>query len=185
MQTCEPKPKSKSIVHKSMSNYVHKKWRFQLTLYPKLKIFRIVNTEFKLSCWCVMAKMYPFLKKPCCTMLRLLCGSNRLAVNMDTSLPRNQRLCIYCNLGAVEDLFHFVFECPRFVDIRDKLCHLINNNISMESNRSLCKLSDYMKFLIFVGLEFPLQGCDIWFIRYYSCIYLNNMYIKRKSLEPP
>ena len=175
----------KSIVQKAMSDSVHKKWRFQLTLYPKLNIFRIVNTECKISCWCIMAKMYPFLKKTCCTMLKLLCGSNRLAVNTDTLLPRNQRLCIYCTLHVVEDLYHFVVECPKFADLRDKLHVLINENISIENVTTMHNLSEYMKFLIFVGLDFPLKGCDIWVIRYYSCIYLNNMYVRRKSFEPP
>ncbi len=80
---------------------------------------------------------------------------------------------------------HFVLECPKFEDLHNKLCVLVADNISIETNSIMHNLSEYMKFLIFVGLDFPLHGCDIWYIRYYSCIYLNNMYIKRKSLGPP
>ncbi|KAL4221122.1 hypothetical protein ACF0H5_019381 [Mactra antiquata] len=37
-------------------------------------------------------------------------GSNRI--------PRNERLCIFCNLNDLEDEFHFVLSCPCFSDIR-------------------------------------------------------------------
>ena len=104
-----------------MFDHVHRNWRFQLSLFPKLNTYRIINTEFKVSCWWTMARTYPFLKKPCCTVIKLLCGSNRLTVNMNTTLPRYQRLCILCNLGVVEDLYHFVPESSRYVKLRNEL----------------------------------------------------------------
>lgn len=36
------------------------------------------------------------------------------------NLPRNERKCSFCNMGEMEDEFHFVLVCPAFLDIREK-----------------------------------------------------------------
>ncbi len=175
----------KHIVCKEFNNHVHRKWRFQLTLFPKLKIYRIVNTEFKVSCWWILAKKYPFLKKPCCTMIKLLCGSNILAVNINVSVPRSQRHCLICNTGDTEDLFHFMSNCVEYVYIRDGLHEKLLFHLSPEGREIYINLSKYMRTLVLLGLNFPMPNEDIWCVRYFSCICVNNMYIYRKSLEPP
>ena len=35
-------------------------------------------------------------------------------------IPENDRLCIYCNMGAVENEFHFLLACPKYRDLRLK-----------------------------------------------------------------
>ncbi len=36
-------------------------------------------------------------------------------------IPEEQRLCLFCDLGVVEDKFHFVFHRPLFNDLRSVL----------------------------------------------------------------
>ena len=35
-----------------------------------------------------------------------------------THIPRNDRICLYCNNNDIEDVFHFICVCPVFVDLR-------------------------------------------------------------------
>ena len=43
-------------------------------------------------------------------------------------LPVEERLCQMCNLSAVEDELHFVFQCPRYNDIRTELLKACRNH---------------------------------------------------------
>ena len=61
----------------------------------------------------------------------------------------------------------------------------ISYNLSIDGRITWHSLSDYMKFLLMMGLDFPLDAQDLFCVRYYSCISINNMYIRRKSFEPP
>ncbi len=40
-------------------------------------------------------------------------------------IPREQRICVLCDLGVVEDEFHFPFHCPVYSDLRN---HLFEKN---------------------------------------------------------
>ena len=35
-------------------------------------------------------------------------------------IPRNERICTYCNTGQVEDEYHFILECPLYMHLRRK-----------------------------------------------------------------
>lgn len=154
-------------------------------LYPKLAIYRVIHIMYIPSIWWTITKSLPFLKKPCTTMLRLLCGCNILAVNIKTNVERNVRLCCVCTLGQVEDLMHFIMSCPVFDDMRTELLSRIESNLSLEGKASWLELSKYMKCLLLLGLDFPLSKEDMFCIRYFSCISVNNMYVRRRALEPP
>ena len=45
--------------------------------------------------------------------LRLQTG--RYGVNRT---PRNERICVYCNLNDIDDELHFLCKCPCFNDLR-------------------------------------------------------------------
>ena len=175
----------KSFVKSKVRDVCHNNRRFELSLFPKLVIFRIVHTLTQPLCWWQLCKLYPFLKKPCCTMLRLLGGCNILAVNVKHECDRKLRICIHCDLNKVEDLEHFILYCTKFTDQRLSLWSQIQDNLSVELKSVWNGLSKYMKFLIIMGLDFPMLACDLNMIRYFACINVNNMYVKRRALEPP
>ena len=56
-----------------------------------------------------------------CAQLRS--GALPLAVEVGryTGIPEEQRLCVLCDLGVVEDEIHFVFHCPLYNDVRKYL----------------------------------------------------------------
>ena len=47
-------------------------------------------------------------------------GALPLAVEVGryTGIPEEQRLCVVCDLGVVEDEFHFMFHCPLYNNLR-------------------------------------------------------------------
>ena len=48
-----------------------------------------------------------------------------------TNIPVDNRICVYCDSGEIEDEFHFVLSCEFYVDFRDILlqkCNELNNN---------------------------------------------------------
>ena len=36
----------------------------------------------------------------------------------ENRLPRNERLCLYCNLNDIEDTYHFICICPCYNNLR-------------------------------------------------------------------
>jgi exonuclease III len=158
-------------------------WRFEIMLYSKLSIYRIINNFMEPSCWWVLAKALPFLKSPCCTMVKLMCGSNCLAVNKKCELPRSDRLCTQCNV--VEDVIHFIMFCTITAPLKEELYKVILNELSTDGRRFWSELSSIMQLYILLGLDFPLPSYDLYVIRHFGCIFVHRMYKLRKSFEPP
>lgn len=65
------------------------------------------------------------------TFLRFRMGCHNLPVVLGRweRVPRAQRLCMQCDLGAVGDERHFVFECPALQNIRDHYLALFGAEI--------------------------------------------------------
>ena len=117
--------------------------------------------------------------------MRLLCGTNILAVFARHDLPRAARMCLYCTGNVVEDLVHFCMYCPRYCDLRAEMLMFIRSNLSDEGVQIWSRLSYEMKCYILLGLYFPLISEDLKCIRYYSAVYLTKMYNRRRAFEPP
>ena len=175
----------RKLVKAILNDWQHKQWRFEVSLFSKLETFRIIHTVSQPICWWQLAKCLPFLKKPCCSVLRLLCGSNVLAINYRVDISRASRICRLCDLNEVEDILHFVLYCPSLSSLRFVLLGQIETNLSFEGRLIWQNLSLYMRGLIILGLDFPLPAEDVFCIRYFSCIALHNMYVRRRAFEPP
>ena len=175
----------RKMVKRTIMESYHSNWRFEISLYPKLRLYRIIQTCIQPSCWWLLAKSLPFLKRPCCTMIRLLCGSNVLAVYKRCEIAREERVCKNCTYGDIENVLHFVMQCPKFTNYRQDLLYLIESSLSCESTQIWERLSDQMKLFIIFGLQFPFKREELYLINYFSCIVLHKMYIARRSLEPP
>ena len=48
-------------------------------------------------------------------MIRLLIGSNSLAVYKCVEIPREQRLCTHCDSSVIEDVRHFILYQSLFI----------------------------------------------------------------------
>jgi len=180
-----PKSKFKQSVARSINERCFASWRFELTLYPRLQVYRAIVTKSQAVCWWSLTKCLPYLKAPCITIMKLVCGSNTLAVNTKCNVPRHERICTLCTRNEVEDVAHFVLHCDMFNDTRTMLLAVILNCLTGPGQRAWAELSENMVLYILLGLDYPMSVEDIFCIRYISCIYLNQMYKARQALEPP
>ena len=75
---------SKQLWKKQVEAWVDDKafssWRFVISLYPRLGLYRCVISVPEPTCWWQLSKTLPFLKQACVSMMRLLCGTNVLAI---------------------------------------------------------------------------------------------------------
>ena len=158
-------------------------WRRELTLYANLYTFRGVVISVEPCVWWVTCKEEKRLKYACSLILRLLTGSSVLRVHFDTSIPRVNRICKYCSLNEIEDVEHFVMRCSLYSDKRDLFVNRVNQNVSELSANKLAQMSDYICFMIFMGMNFDMCIEDLFTIRMLSVCYIKEIYIKRKSLQ--
>ena len=109
---------------------------------PKLRTYKLLKCEFQTE---------PFLKRflsrsQRSSIARMRCGTFPLEIERGRSrnIPPEQRLCRMCNSNSIEDEHHFLIECPKYVENRDKLFDDIRthyHDISGLSNLDkLCEL---------------------------------------------
>ena len=174
---------SKEVWKKSVLRIVcdleHANWRFSLTLYPKLSIFRTVIQKCEPVCWWQLAKAQPYLKRTCITVVNLFCGNSVLAQYKNTTAPRVERLCKLCDLREVEDTLHFIHQCPHFSVQRYALLSNIRSGLSEEGRIQWDDLGVTLRAYIILGMDFPLPTDDLLHIRIQSCISLHSMYNDR------
>ena len=63
-----------------------------------------------------------------------------------SDVPRQERLCKYCNILAVEDEFHFSFECEKYENLRNNSHNILKDYFQMSVTDELKRklLSDLM-----------------------------------------
>ena len=70
-----------------------------------------------------------------------------------SNVPFDQRICKYCKLNEIEDEFHFLCNCTKYVELRENyLPHLIQNPtkfnvINVMSSLDKCSLLALSKFI--------------------------------------
>ena len=175
----------KSLVLSWIDEKVFANWRFTLTLYSKLDIYRIVFPKAGPVCWWQLSKALPFMKNACVVMMRLLSGTHVLAVSKLAVLPRDERVCNQCNNRATEDVYHFIIECPKWANIRSNMLRTIEMLLPEDILEQWSSLSNGMKLYILMGLEYPFPCELICAIRYVSCVHIQKMYNARRQFEPP
>jgi hypothetical protein len=52
------------------------------------------------------------------------CGAEETGRCKRPRVPREQRVCPYCNSGAIETVPHMVFDCPLYADLRAQFADL-------------------------------------------------------------
>ena len=113
------------------------KWKQDI---PKLS--RLVNYKnFKLS-FCTEHYVKTALNRRIRSLIcKLRCGTLPIQVELGRyrSVPRDERLCQYCNTREVEDEFHLLFKCPLYKEERAKFFKSINvNAANVTLNELLC-----------------------------------------------
>ena len=99
-------------------------------LYEK---FRTVLTRWRLSCF----------------KLNIECGRYK-------NIPRNDRLCVKCQLSIIEDENHVLFDCPYYNALRLKHTYVLNQHSSVKeilNPTSFYDLTKVAKYLLDIESE--------------------------------
>ena len=169
----------KRMTYEAVSDHEFPRWRLQLRLFRKLSDFRVVQLQITPSVWWTVARYNVKIKSACCTMLKLLCGCNKLRVNMDTDMEYAGRVCTICNNGQIEDVAHMVMDCAHYVDIRNTMYEKLQSCLQQEAERILLSLPVRIRFYILMGLDYPPLLDSVWDIRYFACQGIKRMYDRR------
>ena len=76
-------------------------------------------------------------------------SSHRLAIETGRwqNIPRENRLCTYCNMGTIESESHFIFECQGYSLGRTIMYDFIKEKIDLNFHQSPCPILSPMQKL--------------------------------------
>ena len=112
----------KSICKEAIS--AHETLLHRLELNMSSKLLNMANHKLGMHQWWLVAKAYPATLADCKFMIKLLVGEEPLAWNKGRYVKPvsfENRSCKLCNVGAPENVEHFLFDCKALELQRQKL----------------------------------------------------------------
>jgi hypothetical protein len=94
------------------------------------------------------------------TRLKMLCRLNFLQVldragrETKPPWPRNQRVCCMCDTGLIEDVRHFIMDCPAYAPKRAKLLDRVRTLMDSAGARAFQDMGEEEKFYTILGKRF-------------------------------
>ena len=156
-------------------------WRRSLKMYSSLKLYRIISCKYERICWIDLCISERYLLFACRTVIRLIVGNSCLSAH--SQHIRAEKVCRLCELGVQEDLFHFVWQCIYFDDMRNQMFLKIKDNISEDTYQTLQNVPSNIYFYILLGMQFPINFNDLYTIRKISVRSIFKMYKKRQDFD--
>jgi hypothetical protein len=110
-------------------------WRERMQQKPKLRTYRQLKTELRFE---------EYLKtrdrEAREVMTRLRGGTNELRIetgrypitNRDRPLEVNERRCLICMSGEIEDETHFMMDCCVYEDLRQRMLEVVSSTLSRQ-----------------------------------------------------
>ncbi len=102
------------------------------TEHSSLQLYRTVykadHPEYQYSDYLSTVRCYPHRR----LISRFRCGCHGLHVDTgrfgkhSEHCSREDRVCLVCMSGSVEDEHHFLFDCPAYIHIRQQYSHLFH-----------------------------------------------------------
>ena len=90
------------------------------------------------------------------TCFRLSAHNLNIEIGRRNNIGRRSRLCTMCNVGDVEDEFHFILKCPFYKELREKYIKVfyyripsvfkLTKLLSVNNVKELCNLGKYLYF---------------------------------------
>ena len=129
-------------------------WYSEINNSSRLDAYRLFKHNFELESYLniEMNKKY----KLALTRFRTSSHSLMIETGRYDDTARNQRICQFCNMGKVEDEYHFLLVCPYYRDLRRKFlkpyfCHWptlmkFETLLLKTSKHSVTSLSKYIYF---------------------------------------
>ena len=116
-----------SIIKDTLYSLHQNKWSQDILYKPKLRTFVTIKS-------CYGSEKY--VCAPLSKRQRSLCAQLRsgiLPLHLETGRYRGvieeERICTYCDLNDIENEFHFMFYCPLYHELRQRLFNRCKNSI--------------------------------------------------------
>ncbi len=113
-----------NIVRDKLKEVMISNWRDEVNSKPKLRTYVYIKDNVEVENYV----KYCYNRQNRSLLAQLRCGTLPLKIETGrfTKLAVEDRVCIMCNLGKVEDEVHFVVECPFYVAERNILFNAVN-----------------------------------------------------------
>ena len=82
-----------------------------------LMLYKEIHPQFQRAAY--LDKLISPKLRRALSKLRLSSHILHIETGPHRSIPRNERICTLCNIGDVEDEYHFVMICPLYKEIRN------------------------------------------------------------------
>ena len=141
-------------------------WRAGVSESEKLRTYRSFKFNLATEKYLTVVTNYKFRKS--LTKFRCSNHSLRIESGRKDKIDYENRICMMCTLGKVENEFHFLLECPFYESLRVKYLHQYRNGnqntfimlLSSTNDDILNKLASYVHFAFKVRNK-QLQEVDI------------------------
>jgi hypothetical protein len=125
----------RSTVKEKIKEREQAQWRERMQHKPKLRTYRQLKTQLRFEQY-LMTKDREERE----AMTRLRGGTNELRIetgryaitNRDRRLELNERRCLICMSGEIEDETHFLLDCSVYEDVRQELLDVVSSTLSKQ-----------------------------------------------------
>ena len=158
---------AKTILEQEEEN----EWQNLTLSSPKLRTFKLFKNEYKTEPYVI--KIHNRAHRSVFAQLR--CGILPLKIETGryTNIPKEFRLCIFCEKNEIEDEIHFLFECPFYNDVRLKFWPNFNSSCSNFGQlENVDKLGKMMSNELVKISSLYVYEC---FLKRRNCLYQNSM----------
>ena len=94
----------------------YQNWYSTLNTSPKLETYNIIKTNYNVEKYidCVTNMKHRL------ALTRFRCSAHNLAIEEGRyrNIPRENRICTFCNMNFIETEYHFLLVCPYYREIR-------------------------------------------------------------------
>ena len=89
-------------------------WCVQTRCHQSLSLLNSVCPSSRYIIWWQIADVFHEQIRNCEVMVKILCRASLLKVDdvRLKSLPANEKFCSVCDLGAYDDAYHMIMQCP-------------------------------------------------------------------------
>jgi hypothetical protein len=127
----ESKLEWKKVCKEALHLREERKWQEELEASPKLETYRIFKKKLEMEPYLQQKEFDLRARLKRWGLARIRTGTNELQVDKGRQtrprVPREERVCLVCNNGAMEDEAHFLLQCEAYASLRNTLQASIAN----------------------------------------------------------
>ena len=91
-------------------------WNQTLQNSQKPSFYKTIKNNYSPSTYLDLTRKDPLRKT--LVKLRISCHKLRIETGRYDNIPRNERICNFCNCNKIEDETHFLLDCPAYSQVR-------------------------------------------------------------------